>query len=122
MTPHDASVSVINSIGVRPPLDEGSVGRGELNYAATWDEFPNGRFGDFKSPAYGVQDLWDGGLAIKVCYSLEGKAFRVDCSLARTSSLTMGTSEINSRSNRIFLVLSSFQRRHDAFLFRTSLC
>ena len=50
--------------------DLGSAGRGELNYAATWDEFPNGRFGDFKSPAYGVQNLWDGGLGVKVDQSL----------------------------------------------------
>jgi hypothetical protein len=26
-----------------------------------WDDFPNGRFGDAKSPAFGVVDPWDGG-------------------------------------------------------------
>ncbi|KAF4615411.1 hypothetical protein D9613_002717 [Agrocybe pediades] len=36
------------------------AGSGELNKAATWDDFPNGRFGDFKSPAYGDQDQWGG--------------------------------------------------------------
>ncbi|KAF8590028.1 MTHFR-domain-containing protein [Ramaria rubella] len=65
ITPHDASVSATNSLAVKPPSDSGSAGWGELNYAATWDEFPNGRFGDFKSPAYGVQSLWDGGLGVK---------------------------------------------------------
>lgn len=35
---------------------DGEAGSGELNNAATWDDFPNGRFGDFKSPAYGDQD------------------------------------------------------------------
>ena len=44
---------------------EGEAGRGELNNAATWDDFPNGRFGDFKSPAFGNQDLW-GGSSISV--------------------------------------------------------
>lgn len=39
---------------------EGEAGLGELNNAATWDDFPNGRFGDFKSPAFGDQDLWGG--------------------------------------------------------------
>ncbi|CCA73873.1 related to MET12-methylenetetrahydrofolate reductase [Serendipita indica DSM 11827] len=39
-----------------------SAGKGELNAAGTWDEFPNGRFGDFKSPAFGVKDLWDHGI------------------------------------------------------------
>ncbi|KZT39245.1 methylenetetrahydrofolate reduct [Sistotremastrum suecicum HHB10207 ss-3] len=36
------------------------VGKGELNSEATWDEFPNGRFGDAKSPAFGIgQDPWN---------------------------------------------------------------
>lgn len=39
-----------------------------MNNASTWDEFPNGRFGDFKSPAFGMQsDPWNVGLAISVC-------------------------------------------------------
>ncbi|CAA7271526.1 unnamed protein product [Cyclocybe aegerita] len=41
-------------------LTDGEAGRGELNNAASWDDFPNGRFGDFKSPAFGNQDLWGG--------------------------------------------------------------
>lgn len=36
------------------------IGKGEAISASTWDEFPNGRFGDAKSPAYGVQDPWGG--------------------------------------------------------------
>lgn len=36
------------------------AGRGELNNAASWDDFPNGRFGDYKSPAFGDQDLRGG--------------------------------------------------------------
>ncbi|KAF8511149.1 methylenetetrahydrofolate reductase-domain-containing protein [Hysterangium stoloniferum] len=65
ITPHDASTSAMQNLTARPPSDTGSAGRGELNHAATWDEFPNGRFGDFKSPAYGAQDLWNGGLTVK---------------------------------------------------------
>jgi len=39
------------------------AGKGELNHAPTWDEFPNGRFGDIKSPAYGGGvDLWTSGV------------------------------------------------------------
>ena len=38
------------------------IGKGEITSASTWDEFPNGRFGDVQSPAYGVQDPW-GGIA-----------------------------------------------------------
>lgn len=36
------------------------IWKGEATSVSTWDEFPNGRFGDFKSPAYGVQDPWGG--------------------------------------------------------------
>ncbi|KAG6880265.1 hypothetical protein C0992_001834 [Termitomyces sp. T32_za158] len=42
------------------PASETEAGRGELNNAASWDEFPNGRFGDYKSPAFGDQDHWGG--------------------------------------------------------------
>jgi methylenetetrahydrofolate reductase (NADPH) len=42
------------------------IEQGELKSVGTWDEFPNGRFGDSKSPAFGVNDLWDGGLGITV--------------------------------------------------------
>ena len=45
------------------PMKVSGIGRGEVTSASTWDEFPNGRFGDFQSPAYGVQDPW-GGSAI----------------------------------------------------------
>ena len=34
---------------------------------SSWDEFPNGRFGDYTSPAYGVLDPWDvGGIGLTV--------------------------------------------------------
>jgi len=46
------------------------IGKGEATSASTWDEFPNGRFGDFKSPAYGVQDPWGGSASHPVRKSL----------------------------------------------------
>ncbi|KAK5779695.1 methylenetetrahydrofolate reductase (NAD(P)H) MET12 PWA37_000900 [Arxiozyma heterogenica] len=41
-----------------------SKGKGTLGRHATWDEFPNGRFGDSRSPAYGEIDGY--GPSIKV--------------------------------------------------------
>lgn len=41
-----------------PNASSHEAGRGELNAAASWDDFPNGRFGDFKSPAWGDQGPW----------------------------------------------------------------
>lgn len=44
-----------------------SKGHGTLGRDATWDEFPNGRFGDSRSPAYGEIDGY--GPSIKVSKS-----------------------------------------------------
>ncbi|RPB19884.1 MTHFR-domain-containing protein, partial [Terfezia boudieri ATCC MYA-4762] len=39
-----------------PPTIAISEGEGSLGRAATWDDFPNGRFGDSRSPAFGEID------------------------------------------------------------------
>ncbi|THG97685.1 hypothetical protein EW026_g4365 [Hermanssonia centrifuga] len=57
ITPHNATDSATTQLAVGPAT-ETEAGKGELNNAATWDDFPNGRFGDFKSPAYGVSNPW----------------------------------------------------------------
>ncbi|KAF4576332.1 hypothetical protein EYR36_001068 [Pleurotus pulmonarius] len=62
VSPHNATGSAKMNLMNLPEV-EGEAGKGELNNAATWDDFPNGRFGDFKSPAYGDQGPW-GGLLI----------------------------------------------------------
>jgi hypothetical protein len=40
----------------------------------SWDEYPNGRFTDVRSPAYGEIDGWGNGLKITV--SFEGEPMR----------------------------------------------
>lgn len=37
-----------------------------LDSPTTWDEFPNGRFGDARSPAYGDLDGYGTGLKLAV--------------------------------------------------------
>jgi methylenetetrahydrofolate reductase (NADPH) len=59
VTPTTASATATNSLAQIPALDT-EAGRGEPNNAASWDDFPNGRFGDFKSPAFGNQGPWGG--------------------------------------------------------------
>ncbi|KAJ3753266.1 methylenetetrahydrofolate reductase-domain-containing protein [Lentinula raphanica] len=49
---------------VNIPPSENEAGRGELNKADSWDDFPNGRWGDSKSPAYGVQGPWGNNDAV----------------------------------------------------------
>ena len=39
----------------------------------SWDEYPNGRFTDVRSPAYGEIDGWGSGLKITVSYHLRLK-------------------------------------------------
>ncbi|KAJ7928632.1 methylenetetrahydrofolate reductase-domain-containing protein [Mycena leptocephala] len=50
VTPSSATSTATLGLANIPPL----------NNAATWDDFPNGRFGDFKSPAFGSSGLWGG--------------------------------------------------------------
>ncbi|TCD70916.1 hypothetical protein EIP91_000822 [Steccherinum ochraceum] len=55
--PHLAADSATSGLGVAG-LPQQEAGKGELNNASTWDDFPNGRFGDFKSPAFGDPNPW----------------------------------------------------------------
>lgn len=57
ITPHKAADSATSKLAVVANT-ETEAGKGELNSAATWDDFPNGRFGDYKSPAYGDPNPW----------------------------------------------------------------
>ncbi|KAI0318818.1 MTHFR-domain-containing protein [Amylostereum chailletii] len=60
VSPATAASSATNSLVTTLAPREGEIGKGEVNNAAAWDEFPNGRFGDVNSPAFGSQDLWGG--------------------------------------------------------------
>lgn len=59
ITPNAAASSIV----LHPPSETSNIGKGELNDPLTWDEYPNGRFGDAKSPAYGGVEPWDSTLA-----------------------------------------------------------
>jgi len=63
-TPSIATTTATLGLANLPPT-EGEAGRGELNDATSWDEFPNGRFGDFKSPAFGYQDPWGNSAIVR---------------------------------------------------------
>lgn len=56
LTPHAAADRATKELAASVPEPDAS--KGEVNSAADWDDFPNGRFGDFKSPAYGETDRW----------------------------------------------------------------
>lgn len=60
ITPHRAADTVTSNLASNhiPESVTTEAGKGELNHAATWDDFPNGRFGDFKSPAFGDLNPW----------------------------------------------------------------
>lgn len=66
--PTTATNTATSALTFKQTLDP-DPGRGELNNAATWDDFPNGRFGDYKSPAFGAQDQWGGsGLSVRIVF------------------------------------------------------
>lgn len=48
-----------------------SDGHGAKGREATWDEFPNGRFGDSRSPAYGELDGWGVSLGVPADQALK---------------------------------------------------
>ncbi|KIY49793.1 MTHFR-domain-containing protein [Fistulina hepatica ATCC 64428] len=58
VTPGTASTDATLGLVRVPSNKTGAAGHGELNNATSWDEFPNGRFGDAKSPAYGDLGPW----------------------------------------------------------------
>lgn len=53
---------------VLPPVPKkGGAGQGNQGQGEdSWDEYPNGRFTDVRSPAYGEIDGWGSGLKITV--------------------------------------------------------
>lgn len=61
VTPTAAASTATSGLGDIPGGDT-EAGKGELNNPASWDDFPNGRFGDFKSPAFGEQGPWGGSV------------------------------------------------------------
>jgi methylenetetrahydrofolate reductase (NADPH) len=66
ITPTSAASTATSGLVSLTNKSKTEQGKGELNNAATWDDFPNGRFGDFKSPAFGNQDPWGGsGIAVR---------------------------------------------------------
>ncbi|CUM66847.1 uncharacterized protein PRCAT00004531001 [Priceomyces carsonii] len=64
--PTASKKNVINKplLGRKQVLVDISTGRGALGKDATWDDFPNGRFGDSNSPAYGEIDGYGPSLKI----------------------------------------------------------
>lgn len=48
-----------------------SEGQGSKGREATWDEYPNGRFGDSRSPAYGELDGWGVSLGVPAYKALQ---------------------------------------------------
>ncbi|CCH41059.1 putative secreted protein [Wickerhamomyces ciferrii] len=57
-----------------------SSGEGTLGRDATWDDFPNGRFGDSRSPAYGEIDGYGPSLKIATKKAYELWGYPVDTS------------------------------------------
>ena len=68
-TGHEAGVPA-ESINSRANTLAISEGEGSLGREATWDDFPNGRFGDSRSPAYGEIDGYGVSLHMSVAQAV----------------------------------------------------
>jgi len=99
---YDATQSLASST-----VTDGEAGRGELNNAASWDDFPNGRFGDFKSPAFGAEDLWgNSGLAVRLL-SLAARFYTERCTRS-VKCFDNGVTQKHSQSSpRFFWIIST---------------
>ena len=94
ISPHKATDSATSKLAATGATDP-EAGKGELNSAATWDDFPNGRFGDFKSPAFGLQsDPWNssvsGYLGISVSHGIPQNFLVLINVLENRSHIKMG--------------------------------
>ena len=92
ISPHKATDTAAHNLVEKP---SSGPGKGEVNNAATWDEFPNGRFGDFKSPAFGAQDPWGSSRISVRWFSLHHSSFIFfgSCYLDQQSYSSMGSSD-----------------------------
>jgi hypothetical protein len=99
ITPTSASNNATSGLVSRTKSTT-EAGKGELNNAASWDDFPNGRFGDFKSPAFGNQDPW-GGSGMMVCIIL---CLRFVKSLLLTAISSIATFTLNGVSQELLMI------------------
>ncbi len=58
----------MNGVGSASNVNGTGTGEGRAGAEDSWDEYPNGRFTDVRSPAYGEIDGWGGGLKITVSW------------------------------------------------------
>jgi len=101
---YDATQSLASS-----SVTDGEAGRGELINAASWDDFPNGRFGDFKSPAFGAEDLWgNSGLAVRLLSAARLYTECCDCLVRSMKCFDSGVTQKHFQSSpRFFWIIST---------------
>lgn len=113
VTPIEAAGSASSKL----PQAEGDSSRPETDPAALWDDFPNGRFGDYKSPAFGAQGPWGGvGISVSLPYDATGKALTLRYA-AKRGGRSMGTSNYAGRPDPIIFPPPPLQNLHNTILF-----
>ncbi|WVN89599.1 methylenetetrahydrofolate reductase [Cryptococcus depauperatus CBS 7841] len=86
ISPSEASYIAQLGFHTLPPAPKNGLGtQGGNNGEDSWDEYPNGRFTDVRSPAYGEIDGWGSGLKITGTQVL--KEWGVPTSVADLSAL-----------------------------------
>ncbi|TIA74263.1 hypothetical protein E3P91_01035 [Wallemia ichthyophaga] len=65
ITAHEAAVRALHALKHHPPSEDSGLPSSNKTSSggnSLWDEFPNGRYGDIRSPAYGELDGWGASL------------------------------------------------------------
>ena len=62
--------AITPTVSPNPPTIAISEGEGSLGRAATWDDYPNGRFGDSRSPAFGEIDGYGPSLPLSTAQAI----------------------------------------------------
>lgn len=109
-------IAAAGSATAKLPEVAGDHNRPEPDRNALWDEFPNGRFGDYKSPAFGEQGPWGGfGISVGVV-SPQVRISLTASFIAKRSVRSMGPSEDSGRPNANISPLSPLQNQHYTIL------
>ncbi|TIB81087.1 methylenetetrahydrofolate reductase [Wallemia mellicola] len=83
ITAHEAAVRALHALKHHPPSEDSGLPSSNKTSSggnSLWDEFPNGRYGDIRSPAYGELDGWGASLKLSSQNALKQWGYPVEVS------------------------------------------
>ena len=96
---HEAAVRAQHALKHHPPSEDSGLPSSHKTSSggnSLWDEFPNGRYGDIRSPAYGELDGWGASIKLSHNSAIKEWGFPVDKHDINTIFLKYINGEISS--------------------------